>query len=109
MHMRRTLLRLEKEDGEPLEIEVNGRRLTGGFERGAFYGALVLLVLGALWVTVAVVLPMVGVVLTVLVSIIGVAILVGIIGLVMVFLWSVVSLLLERSSERRRRADDWHE
>ncbi len=107
--MRRTLLRIEKEDGVPLEIEVNGRRLTGGFERGAFYGAVVLLALGALWVTVAVVLPMFGVILTVLVSIIGVGILVVIIGLVIVFLWSVVSLFLERSFQRRRRTDDWED
>ena len=35
--MRRTLLRIEKEDGEPLHIEVNGRCLAGRVERGAFY------------------------------------------------------------------------
>ena len=107
--MRRTVLRIEKQDGEPLEVEVNGRLLTGGFERGVFYGAVALLALGALWVTVAVVLPMFGVVLTVLVSIVGVGILVVIIALVMVFLWVVVRVLLERSSERRRRANDWEE
>ena len=107
--MRRTVLRIEKEDGAPLEVEVNGRLLTGGFERGVFYGAVALLALGALWVTVAVVLPMFGAILTVLVSIVGVGILVVIIALGIVFLWVVVRMFLERSSERGRRANDWEE
>ena len=41
--MRRTILRIEKEEGEPLYIEVNGTRLTGRVERGAFYAVAALL------------------------------------------------------------------
>ena len=107
--MRRTILRIEKQDGEPLGIEVNGRLLTGGFERGIFYVAVLLLALGALWVTVVVVLPLLGIVLGVLFSIVGAGIAVAAIVLVLVVLWVVVSLLLERSTERRRRRDDWED
>lgn len=105
--MRRTILKIEKADGEPLEIEVNGKRFTGGLERGAFYAAIVLLALGTLWVTLFVVLPLVGAALGVLFSIVGIGIVVVAIVLAFVLLWGVVSLLLERSSERRRRRDGW--
>ncbi len=107
--MRRTILKIETQDGDPLEIEVNGRRLTGGFERGAFYAAVALLAFGALWVTVVVVLPLLGIALGVLFSIVGAGIAVAAIVLALVVLWGVVSLLLERSSERRRRRDGWDE
>ncbi len=107
--MRRTILKIEKEGGEPLEMEVNGRRLTGSFERGAFYAAAALLGFGALWVTVVVVLPLLGIVLGVLFSIVGVGIAVAAIVLALVVLWGVVSLLLDRSSERRRRRGGWDE
>ena len=105
--MRRTILRIEKQDGEPLGIEVNGRRLTGGFERGLFYAAVLLLAFGALWVTVVVVLPLLGFALGVLFSIVGVGIAVAAIVVALVVLWAVISLLLERSTERRRRRDGW--
>ena len=107
--MRRTILKIEKEDDEPLEIEVNGRRLTGDIERGVFYVAVVLLVSGALWLTVVVVLPLLGIALGVVFAIIGVGIVVVAIGLVLVLLWRVVSAFLEGSTERGRRRDEWDE
>ncbi len=107
--MRRTILKIEKQDGEPLEIEVNGKRLVGAFERGLFYGAVALLGLGTLWVTVTVVLPLVGVVLGLFVSIVGVAVTVAAILLLLALIWVVVSTLLDRSSGRRRERDDWDE
>ena len=107
--MRRTILKIEKEDDEPLEIEVNGRCLTGRLERGAFYTAVVLLGLGTLWVTVAVVLPLLGIVLSLVVSIIGVAITVVAIVLVLALLWVVISTLLDRLSGRRRGRDELDE
>ena len=107
--MRRTILKIEKQDGEPLEIEVNGKRLVGAFERGLIYGAVALLGLGTLWVTVTVVLPLVGVVLGLFVSIVGVAVTVAAILLLLALIWVVVSTLLDRSSGRRRERDDWDE
>ena len=109
VRMKRTILKVEKEEGRPLEIEVNGRRLTGAVERGAFYTAVVLLALGTLWVTVAVVLPLLGIVLGVLFSIVGVGLVVIVILLALLLLWVVISSLLERSSERRGRGDGWDE
>jgi hypothetical protein len=91
--MRRTILRIENEDGDPLDIEVNGRRLTGRFERGVFYTAVVLFVLGTLWVTVFIVLPLLGTALGVVFSIIGVGIVVVAIVLALVLFgeWSARS------------------
>ena len=107
--MRKTIIRIEKPDGEPLEIEVNGRHLTGSFERGIFYAAAILLALGALWVTVFVVLPLLGIVLGFLFSIVGAGIAIAAIVVALVVLWAVISPLLERSTERRRHRDDWED
>ena len=107
--MRRTILKIEKDDGEPLEMEVNGRRLTGRFERGIFYIFVALLALGTLWVIVAVVLPLVGIVLGFLFSIVGFSIIVIAVVLVLVVLWLVVSRIQERSSGRRKRREGWEE
>ena len=107
--MTRTYLRIEKHDDEPLELEVNGKRLTGPVERGAFYAAGILLALGTLWVTVAVVLPLLGVLLSILFSLVGIGIIVVAIVVIGVLLWVVVSTLLERTSPRRRGRDGWEE
>ncbi len=107
--MKRTILRIEKEDGEPLDIEVNGRRLTGRFERGVFYTVAALLALGTLWVTVAVVLPLLGAVLGVVFSIVGVGLTIVAIVVVLVLVWVVVNGVLGRSSGGRRGRDDWDE
>ena len=107
--MRRTILRIEKDQGEPLDIEVNGRRLVGSVERGLFYTAAGLLALGALWVTVAVVLPFVGVLIGLLFSLVGIGLVIVVIVVVAVLSWVVLNALLERSSRGKRVRDDWEE
>ena len=107
--MRRTILRIEKDEDEPLDIEVNGRRLTGSVERGLFYTAAGLLALGALWVTIAVVLPFVGVLVGLLFSLVGIGIAIIAIVVVVVLLWVSLNALLQRSPRGRRARDDWEE
>ena len=107
--MKRTILKIEKDNGEPLEIEINGRPLTGRFERATFFAALGLLGLGTLWVIVAVVLPMLGVVLSLAVSVVIVGVIILAAVLVVVLLWGLGNMLLDRSSERRRRSGGWED
>ena len=105
--MRRTILRIEKEYGEPLDIEVNGRCLTGKVERGALYAAVVLLALGTMWVTVAIVLPLLWAACRIAFSMVGFGTAVVAVVLALVLLWVVVRALLERSSGGRRGRDGW--
>ena len=69
--MKRTIIKLESEKGFPLDIEINGRQLTGVAERAIFYVVVVLLALGAGWVIFNIVLPFIWIILKLIVSIIS--------------------------------------
>ena len=59
--MKRTIIRIEKEDGAPPEIEINGRPMKGPFERAALYAAALFVAIGILFLVVYVVLPLLGI------------------------------------------------
>ena len=96
--MKRTIIKLEFEKGSPLDIEINGRQLTGLAERSIFYVAAVLLALGAGWAIINVLLPLLWIVLKFLLSIIGIGFIV--VGLIIVVAF-VFGLLKWRSDKRR--------
>lgn len=88
--MTKTLLKVETNDDAPLEIEVNGRRLTGALERGMFYAAVGLGALGAVWVTLSVVLPLLGSILGILLSLLGIGVVIA--GIILVVLMAAIVL-----------------
>ena len=107
--MKRTILKIEKENGLPLEIEINGKALTGRFQRAAFFAAVGLLGLGTLWVTVAFILPMLGIVLSLAASVVLVGIVIVAALVLLILVWGLVGVLLDRSSERRGRNEGWED
>lgn len=98
--MKKTILKIELNEGAPLDIEVNGRRLRGALERGVFYVAAGLSALGAVWVTVSVVLPLLGSILGTLVSLLGIGIMIA--GTLLAVLTAVIVLGAVVSGRQRR-------
>ena len=103
--MKKNLIKIEYEKGAPPEIEINGRRLTGATERTVFYIISVLIALGAVWAIFYVLLPLIGLVLKLLFSIIGLGFI--ILGLVLVA--AIVLGLLKWQFDKRRKNDFWNE
>jgi hypothetical protein len=103
--MKKTLIKIDYEKGTPPEIEINGRRLTGATERAIFYIISALLALGAVWVIFYVLLPLIGLVLKLLFSIIGLGFI--ILGLVLVA--AIVLGLLKWQFDKRRKNNFWND
>ena len=99
--MKRTIIKLEFEKGSPLDIEINGRQLTGIIERSVFYVAAVLLALGAGWAIINVLLPLVWIFLKFLLSIIGI----GFIVLGLIIVVAFVFGLIKWRSDKGRSSD----
>lgn len=72
--MKKTIIKIESEKGLPAEIEINGKRLTDSVERFIFYAAVLLLCVGVIWLTIYVLLPLLGIVLGLVFALIGVGI-----------------------------------
>lgn len=103
--MRKTIIKIESEEGSPPDIEINGKRLTGSVERVTFYAAIVLLALGILWLTIYVLLPILGIVLGLVFALIGVGIIfVGLI-LAAAIITGVVELLFQERRHKNHRND----
>lgn len=102
--MRRTIIRVEAEQGLPLEIELNGSLLTGRVERAAFFGAAGLLGLGLVLLTVYVLLPLLGIAIGVMFAVFGVLVVV----LALIFAVALVGGVLGTAFHRRRDSNDEH-
>ncbi len=96
--MKKTIIKIESEKGLPPEIEINGKRLTGTVERVAFYAAVALLALGVIWLTIYVLLPLLGIVLGLVFALIGV----GIIVLGIVLAAAIIAGVLELLFRKRK-------
>ncbi len=102
--MKRTIIKLEFEKGSPLDIEINGRQLTGVAERAIFYVAAVLLALGAGWAIFNVVLPLIWIVVKFIFSIIGL----GLMVLGVIFVVAVIFGLFKWKYGRRGENSFWN-
>ena len=100
-------MKIEKEEGFPLEIEVNGKRLSGAVERGGFFAAVTLAAVGVLLLIVYVILPLLGVALGLIFAIFGVGLLIVAVIVAIVIIGGLVGGLLKESSRDGRRNDDW--
>ncbi len=107
--MKRTFLRIEKEEGFPLEIEINGRQLSGAFERAAFYASVALGAFGILLLLTYVVLPLLGIALGLIFGILGIGLLIFGVGIAIVIVGGLVGGILEGRSRGDRRDDDWYQ
>ena len=107
--MKRTYLRIEKEEGLPLDIEINGRNLSGAFERTVFYASISVAALGMLLLLVYVVLPLLGIALGLVFGILGVALVIFGVGVVIVILGGLIGGALEGRPGGGHRDDDWVE
>jgi hypothetical protein len=103
--MKKTLIKIEYEKGSPPEIEINGRPLTSVAERAVFYIISILLALGAGWAIFYILLPLIGLVLKLLFSIIGW----GFIMLGLVLVAAIVLGLLKWQFDKRRKNDFWND
>jgi hypothetical protein len=101
--MKKTLIKIEYEKGTPPEIEINGKPLISVTERAVFYIILVLLTLGSVWAIFYILLPLIGLVLKLLFSIIGLGFI--ILGLVLVV--AIVFGILKWQFDKRRKNDLW--
>ena len=97
--MKKTIIKIESEKGLPPDIEVNGKRLRGATERVLFYTAVALLALGVIWLTIYVLLPILGIVLGLVFALIGVGIIV--VGLVLAA--AIIAGVVELLSREKRR------
>ena len=104
--MKRTLLRIEKEDGFPLEIEINGKHLSGSLERTSFFVSIALAAVGVLLLLVYVVLPLLGIALGLIIGIIGIGLLIVGVGVVIAIIGEVIGGMLEGRSRGGRRGDE---
>ena len=107
--MKRTFLRIEKEEGFPLEIEINGRHLSGAFERAAFYASVALAAFGILLLLVYVVLPLLGIALGLIFGVLGIGLLILGVGVAVMIVGGLIGGILEGRSRGSRRDDDWYE
>ncbi len=105
--MKRTFLKIEKEDGFPLEIEINGRHLSGALEQVAFFASVALAAIGILLLLVYVVLPLLGIALGLIFGIIGIGLLIVGVGVVIAIIGGLIGGMLEGRSRGGRRDDDW--
>jgi len=105
--MKRTIIKIEKEEGLPLEIEVNGRHISGALERAAFFAAVALAAIGVLLLIVYVILPLLGIALGLVFAIFGVGLLIVGVIVAIVIIGGLVGGLLEKRSTDVRRNDDW--
>ena len=96
--MKKTIIKIESEKGSPPDIEINGKRLTGTNERVIFYAAVVLISLGILWLTIYVLLPILGIVLGLVFALIGV----GIIFLGLVLAAAIIAGVVELMFQEKR-------
>lgn len=107
--MKRTIIRIEKEDGAPPEIEINGRPMKGPFERAALYAAALFVAIGILFLVVYVVLPLLGIALGIVFALVGIGIVAFGIILVLALLGGVLGTLLDKLSRGQGRRDNWYE
>lgn len=104
--MKKALLKIEAEDHKPLEITINGRPISHPLEKAAFFGAVVLLALGAILLAIFVLLPLFGIAVGFLFSLLGIAFV--ILGLVLAIfiisapIWALLSLAIQRFRGGRR-------
>ncbi len=101
--MKRTIIKIEFEEGFPLDIEVNGKELATVTERAVFYVVLVLFALGGGWLVLYILFPLVWFVLKLLFSIVSFGfILLGVILTVV-----IVIALIKWQFNTRRKDDFW--
>lgn len=100
--MRKTLIHIATETGRPLEIEINSRRLEHRAERAAFYVASAMIGLGVVWLTLFVVLPLLGIALGIMFSIIGLLLVVVGIVVAVLIVGGLVESFFDRRRDRRR-------
>ncbi len=105
--MKRTFLRIEKDDGFPLEIVINGRHLSGAVERAVFFVSVALAAIGVLLLLVYVVLPLLGIALGLIFGIIGIGLLIVGVGVAITIIGGLIGGILERRSRGGRREDNW--
>ena len=99
--MKKTIIKVDYENGAPLDIEIYGKRLSSVPERAVFYLVVMLLIAGAVWATFNVLFPLVWFVLKLLLSIIG-------FGFIVITLVAAVVILfgLHRWWSKRQKQDD---
>lgn len=107
--MKRTFLKIEKEDDSSLEIVINGKHLSGTVERATFIASVVLAAIAVLLLIVYIVLPLIGIALGIAFAIIGVGLLIVGVMAAIAIIGGLVSGMLEGRSRGGRRDDDWDE
>lgn len=105
--MKRTILKIEHEEGFPLEIEVNGKRLSRTVERAGFFAAVTLAAVGVLLLIVYVILPLLGIALGLIFAIFGVGLLIVGVIVSIVIIGGLAGGLLKEGSRESRRNDEW--
>jgi len=90
-----------------MEIEINGKHLSGVFERVTFFASVVLAAIGVLLLIVYVILPLIGLALGIALAIIGIGLLIVGGFAAMAIIGGLVGGMLEGRSRGGRRDDDW--